>query len=137
MERGDEFIKRLMNENGIAARCGRPPSDHKVRTANATFSVKTANLLGIYLTPRDTENAEFWSGSETLYQTKNGLLFLEVVSDWGGAPGGYLLAGGQVAAGYCIIPVSKDEAIEWAEHRGELADIAEHLGLPAEDGVSV
>jgi hypothetical protein len=125
-ESGNEFVKQLMDVKRVHARYGHPPSDHKVKTANGILCTSTSIWVGSYCTPDDIDNAEFLSGSETLYQSAEGAYFLQVVSDWGGAPGGYLLEGRQAAAGYCIIQLDDDEAVEWAEHRGEVEALDEH-----------
>jgi hypothetical protein len=125
IESGNEFVTRLMDEKRVHARYGHPPSDHKIRTAEGVFCTSTSTWVGSYCTADDVDNA-FMSGSETLYQTGTGAYFLQVVSDWGGAPSGYLLEGNQPAAGYCIIQLDDDEAVEWAEHRGEVEALEAH-----------
>jgi hypothetical protein len=130
MDSGDKFVSMMMEQKNVIVRYGRPTEGHKFRTIEASYCPDTAEHVGYYFPKTDQE---FYFGSERLCRTKKGFWFLEVISDWGGAPGGYRLDGGGFAAGYCIVPLTKDQAIEWAELRGELADLAEVLGLPTDE----
>lgn len=89
------------------------------------YNTETAECIGTHWNGCSTSDFDYLS--EGLYVTKKGAYF---VSGEGGARSKYAVSYGSnsVGGGERIVPLTKEEAFEWAQEHLAPEDIEEHFG---------